>query len=132
MRHNKKQIKLGRTSAHRRAMFRNMLSSLFENGSIITTDAKARELKRRADKLIGFAKKGTLSARREAARHLYGASALQVLFNQWGPSFDDRTSGFTRLVKIGPRKGDAAPMTLIELIGAMPEDSGSSASSKEA
>jgi len=116
MRHNKKQIKLGRTAAHRRALFRNLMASLFEHGSLITTDAKAKEMKRRADKLIGMAKKGTLAARRQAARHLYGSFALQELFDKWGPSYTNRSSGFTRLVKIGPRQGDAAPMTLIELI----------------
>lgn len=132
MRHNKKQIKLGRTAAHRRALFRNMLSSLFEHGSIITTDAKAKELKRRADVLIGFAKKGTLAARRQAARHLFGPSAVQVLFDRWGPSFEDRNSGFTRLVKIGNRQGDAAAMTLIELIGSAADEAEAAPESKEA
>ncbi len=118
MRHNKKQVKLGRTAAHRRAMFRNLLSSLFIHGSIITTDAKAKELKRRADILIGWAKEGTLHRRRLAAAELFGAEAVQVLFDKWGKAFPDRDSGYTRSVKIKQRQGDAALMTLVELIGA--------------
>ena len=120
MRHNKKQVKLGRTASHRRAMFRNLLSSLFEHGSIITTDAKAKELKRRADILVGWAKEGSLHRRRLAAGQLFGASALQMLFDHWGKAFPDRNSGFTRSVKVRQRQGDAALMTLVELIGANP------------
>jgi large subunit ribosomal protein L17 len=117
MRHNRKQVKLGRTASHRRALFRNLLSSLFEHGSIITTEAKAKEVKRRADILIGWARKGDLHHRRLAARDLFGALPLQALFDKWGKMFPDRVSGFTRTVKIRQRQGDAALMCLIEIIG---------------
>jgi large subunit ribosomal protein L17 len=120
MRHNRKQVKLGRTASHRRALFRNLLSSLFEHGSIITTEAKAKELKRRADILIGWARKGDLHHRRLAAKDLFGAPALQALFDKWGKAFPDRISGFTRTVKIRQRQGDAALMCLVEIIGAHP------------
>lgn len=120
MRHNKKMVKLGRTAEHRRALFRNLLSSLFVHGSLITTDAKAKELKRRADRLIGWARQGTLAARRQAAAELFGPEPLKALFEHWGPMFRDRASGCTRLVKIGPRQGDGAGQTLIELIGNRP------------
>jgi len=116
MRHNNKKAKLGKTAAHRKAMFRNMLSSLFEHGSVTTTDAKAKELKRRADILIGFAKEGGLHRRRLAAGDLFGSFALQRLYDHWGKAFPNRTSGFTRTVKIGQRQGDGAPLTLVEII----------------
>lgn len=119
MRHNKKTVKLGRTAAHRRALFRNLLSSLFLHGSIITTDAKAKEVKRRADRLIGLAKKGTLAARRRAAGALFGKEPLRALFERWVPMYEDRVSGFTRLVRVGAREGDRAPLTVVELIGAV-------------
>jgi large subunit ribosomal protein L17 len=120
MRHNNKSVKLGRTAAHRKALFRNLLSSLFEHGAITTTDAKAKEVKRRADILIGWARKGDLHHRRLAARELFGALALQRLFDHWGKAFPDRISGFTRSVKVRERHGDGALMTLVEIIGAAP------------
>ncbi len=120
MRHNKDTVKLGRTAEHRRALFRNLLSSLFLHGSLTTTDAKAKELKRRADRLIGWAREGTLGARRLAAAELFGPKPLKALFEHWGPQFRDRSSGFTRLVKLGPRHGDGAGQTLVELIGGRP------------
>jgi large subunit ribosomal protein L17 len=116
MRHNNKKAKLGKTAAHRKAMFRNMLSSLFEHGSVTTTDAKAKELKRRADILIGFAREGGLHRRRLAAGELFGSFALQRLFDHWGKAFPDRNSGFVRAVKIRQRQGDGAPLTLVEII----------------
>lgn len=116
MRHNNKKAKLGKTASHRKAMFRNMLSSLFEHGSVTTTDAKAKELKRRADILIGFARQGGLHRRRLAAGEVFGAFALQRLFDHWGKAFPNRESGFVRTVKIGQRRGDGAPMTLVEII----------------
>jgi len=116
MRHNNKKAKLGKTASHRKAMFRNMLSSLFEHGSVTTTDAKAKELKRRADILIGVARQGGLHRRRLAAGELFGSFALQRLFDHWGKAYPNRTSGFTRSVKIGQRQGDGAPLTLVELI----------------
>ena len=124
MRHNNKKAKLGKTASHRKAMFRNMLSSLFEHGSLTTTDAKAKELKRRADILIGFARQGSLHRRRLAAGEIFGSFALQRLFDHWGNAFPDRTTGFVRTVKIGQRLGDGAPLTLVEII----DDSGAAGS----
>ncbi len=116
MRHNKKQVGLHRNSDHRRSLFRNLMSSLLLHGSLVTTDAKAKELKRRADILIGMAREGSLHSRRMAAGEVFGSEALQALFDRWGKSYPNRESGFTRTVKIGRRHGDAAPMTLVELI----------------
>ena len=116
MRHNKKTVKLGRTAAHRRSLFRNLLSSLFVHGYITTTDTKAKEVKRRADRLITWARKGTLHHRRMAARELFGAEAVQVLFDKWGKAYPNRDSGFTRSVKVRNRPGDGALLTKIELI----------------
>lgn len=116
MRHNRKQVKLGRTAAHRKALFRNLLSSLFEHGRIMTTDAKAREVKRRADILIGWAREGTLHKRRLAAGELFGALPVQQLFDVWGKAFPNRIGGYTRTVKIGRRQGDGAPMSVVEII----------------
>ncbi|MBP7124899.1 50S ribosomal protein L17 [Myxococcota bacterium] len=120
MRHNRKQVKLNRTASHRRALFRNLLSSLFLHGRIVTTEAKAKEVKRRADILIGSARKGGLHQRRLAAAQLFGAEAVQALFDRWAPSFPDRVSGFTRAVKLGFRQGDASQMVLVEILGAAP------------
>jgi len=116
MRHNTKKAKLGKTAAHRKAMFRNMLSSLFEHGSVTTTEAKAKELKRRADILIGYAREGGLHRRRLAAGQVFGAFALQRLFDHWGKAFPTRETGFVRTVKIGQRQGDGAPLTMVEII----------------
>jgi large subunit ribosomal protein L17 len=118
MRHNRTVNTLGRPSAHRKALLRNLLSSLFEHGSIITTETKAKEVKSLADKLIGWARKGDLHHRRLASKHLFGAVALQALFDKWGKAFPDRETGFTRSVKLRQRQGDAATMSLIEIIGA--------------
>lgn len=130
MRHNVKKIKLSRTKAHRRALFRNLLSSLFLKGALITTDAKAKELKRRADRLVRLAKKGTLHARRLAAAELFGPQPLKALFEEWAPKFVDRETGFTRLVKVGRRYGDGAPLTLVELY--LPEEAEAGEATQEA
>lgn len=122
MRHRRDQIKLSRTSAHRRALFRNLLSSLIIHGSIITTEVKAKEVKRRIDALVSKAKANTLHARRMAARELFGAEAVKTLFSKWVPAMADRESGFTRLVRIGPRKGDGAPLALIEMTKPVQEE----------
>ena len=118
MRHRNSLNTLGKTSAHRKSMLRNLLSSLFEHGSIITTETKAHEVKRLADKLIGWARKGDLHHRRLAAGFVHGPLALQTLFEKWGKAFPDRETGFTRTVRIRQRQGDAATMSLIEIIGA--------------
>lgn len=116
MRHRKKECKLSRTKAHRKSLFRNLLTSLIINGSLMTTDAKAKELKSRADHLVNLAKKGTLHARKLAAMQLYGHQALKVLFNEFPARFRERESGYTRIVKIRNRKGDGALISLIEFL----------------
>ena len=115
MRHRKSGRKLGRTWEHRKAMFRNMARSLVTYERIRTTEAKAKELKVLADKLVTMAVKNDLSARRQAYKILGNHSLVQRLFDEIGPRFADATGGYTRVVKFGvPRTGDSAPMAVIE------------------
>ena len=116
MRHLNKGRKLNRTSAHRLAMFRNMVTSLFRHERIMTTDAKAKELRRYADKLITLGKRGDLHARRQAFQLVRDEEVLRKLFSDLGERFRGRPGGFTRIIKIGMRQGDAAPMSVIELV----------------
>ncbi len=117
MRHQKAGLKLGRSSSHRDAMFRNMVTSLFKYERIQTTDAKAKELRRWADRVITLAKSGDLHSRRLALAIVRERDVVQKLFETAGERFGAISGGYTRLVKIGRRPGDAAPMTLIELVG---------------
>ena len=117
MRHCKAGLKLNRTSSHRNAMFRNMVTSLFKFDRIQTTDIKARELRRWADHLITLAKRGDLHARRQAMSILREPGVVYRLFDQAKERYGDRAGGYTRIVKIGIRPGDAAPVSMIELIG---------------
>lgn len=96
-------------------MFRNMVTSLFEHEHLKTTDAKAKELRRFADRMVTLAKRGTLHARRQAASFIRKNSVVSKLFGEVADRFRDRPGGYTRIVKIGPRHGDAAPMSVIEL-----------------
>ena len=116
MRHRIKGRKLGRTAAHRRATLRNMVTSLFRHGRIETTTAKAKELRPYAERLITLAKRGDLHARRLAATKVQDREVLGTLFNDIGPRFSERPGGYTRVLKLGNRKGDAAEMSLIELV----------------
>ncbi len=118
MRHKKKGRKLGRTSAHRKAMLINMATSLFEHEKIKTTEAKGKELRRTAEKLITLAKRGPddLHARRTAAKKIHDKGILQKLFDDIGPRYADRNGGYTRVTKLGTRLGDGAPMAVIELV----------------
>lgn len=116
MRHRKKGNPLSRTASHRRAMLRNMATSLFVHERVETTVAKAKALRPYAERLITLAKRDDLHARRQAARKLQGRQALQKLFDDIGPRFADRPGGYTRILKLGPRRGDAADMALIELV----------------
>ena len=118
MRHRRKGRKLGRDASHRKALFSNMAGSLFEHGRIKTTEAKAKELRPIAEKLITLARKDPAtwppSGRRSptcAAR-----TAVHRLFHEVAPRFTERPGGYTRIVKLGPRQGDAAPMAYIELV----------------
>lgn len=116
MRHRKKGRKLNRTASHRRATLRNMATSLFRHGRIETTTAKAKELRPYAERLITLAKRGDLHARRLAATKIQDRQVLGSLFDDLGPRFAERPGGYTRILKLGSRKGDAAEMSLIELV----------------
>jgi large subunit ribosomal protein L17 len=118
MRHQRTGRKLGRDSAHRKALFSNMAGSLFEHGRIRTTEAKAKELRPIAEKLITLARTdpANVAAQRQAVAYLRSKDAVHNLFHRVAPRFVDRPGGYTRIVKIGPRPGDAAPMVYIELV----------------
>ena len=116
MRHRVATFKIGRSGAHRRAMLANMVSSLFDNGRIETTLVKAKEAARFAERLITLGKKGDLHHRRLAAARLRDKDAVKKLFNEIAPSYTDRDGGYTRIYKLGPRRGDAAEMVIIELV----------------
>jgi len=117
MRHGKSGRKLGRTSSHRQAMFRNMVTSLFEHERIVTTEKKAKELRPIAEKMITLAKRGDLHARRQALGYIQSKDVVAKLFDEIQEQFADRQGGYTRIIKTGTRQGDAAPMAIIELVG---------------
>lgn len=116
MRHQLSLLKLGRTSTHRWAMFRNMATSLVEAERVETTLKKAKELRSFADYLITLGKKNDLAARRNALSFLRSKKAVQKLFGEIAPRFKDRNGGYTRVLKLGFRLGDSAPMALIEYL----------------
>ena len=120
MRHRKAGRKLSRSASHRKAMFNNMVTSLIHNERVQTTDAKARELRRFAEKIITLGKRGDLHARRLAARTIRDKDALHKLFAELGPRYESRPGGYTRLIKLGFRKGDDAPVTMVELVDSSP------------
>ncbi len=115
MRHQKTGRKLNRTSSHRKALFRNLAAALFQHESIKTTNPKALELRKVADRLITLAKAGTLHATRLAFAYLRDKEVVKKLFTDIGARYADTSGGYTRVLKVGPRKGDAAPMAIIEL-----------------
>ncbi|MCR4398502.1 MAG: 50S ribosomal protein L17 [Firmicutes bacterium] len=108
--------KLGRTTAERRALLRSLVTALLAKEKIITTEAKAYEVKRLADKMITLSKKGTLHARRQTAAFLLDEDVVKKLFDTVSARYAHRAGGYTRILKIGPRKGDSAPMAMIELV----------------
>lgn len=116
MRHGKKAVKLGREKNHRDAMMRNMVTSLLAHEHVSTTSAKGKELKRRAEHMITFAKRGDLHSRRQVLRHIADKSVVSKLFDELGPRYSERKGGYTRLVKIGPRRGDGAEMCIVEFV----------------
>jgi large subunit ribosomal protein L17 len=116
MRHRKAGKKFNCTSSHRDAMFRNMVTSLIKHNRIKTTSAKAKELRRWADKIIALAKRGDLHARRQALAIVREKKVVHKLFAEANERFTDSNCGYTRMVKIGHRSGDAAPMSIIEII----------------
>jgi large subunit ribosomal protein L17 len=124
MRHRVAGKKLNRTPAHRRALFRNLVTALLTHEAVRTTDAKAKELRRWGDRLITLGKQGTLHARRRAAALVHGRSIVKKLFDELAPRYRARQGGYTRVVKLGVRAGDAAPLSIVELVdrpGSEPE-----------
>ena len=118
MRHRKSGRKLGRNSSHRKAMFRNMATSLFRHETIKTTLPKAKELRRVAEPLITLAKEDGVANRRLAFSRLRDKEVVGKLFKELGPRFKERPGGYIRILKLGPRAGDAAPMALVMLVDA--------------
>jgi large subunit ribosomal protein L17 len=117
MRHNVDGRKLGRTATHRRALYRNLVIALITHGRIRTTTPKAKEARRLAERMVTFAKKGDLAARRHVASVLNDKAAVQKLFDEIGPRYADRAGGYTRVLKFNKvRRGDAAEMSLLEFV----------------
>jgi large subunit ribosomal protein L17 len=108
--------RLGGSPSHERLMLANLATSLFEHGRITTTEAKAKRLRPLAEKLVTFAKRGDLHARRQVMTTIRDKDVVHTLFAEIGPRFADRPGGYTRITKVGPRKGDNAPMAVIELV----------------
>lgn len=111
-----KQRKLGRTASHRRALLRNLVTSLVLHGRIETTEAKAKAVKPLADKMVTLGKRGDLSARRQAAAFLIQPEAVKRLFDDVAPKYEERNGGYTRILKTAPRRGDAASMAIVEWV----------------
>ena len=116
MRHLKSGRKLSRNSSHRWALMRNLITSLLREEKIRTTDSKAKELRRWADRVITLGKQGSLHARRQALGIVQDKAVVRKLFDTIAPRFKDRPGGYTRIIKLGLRHGDAAPISLIELV----------------
>jgi large subunit ribosomal protein L17 len=117
MRHQKSGRQLSRNSSHRWALMRNMITSLLREEKIKTTDPKAKELRRWVERVITLGKRGDLHARRQVLSIVYDKTVVKKLFDTIGPRFKDRPGGYTRIIKLGVRHGDAAQMALIELVG---------------
>ncbi len=122
MRHRKAGLKLGRNCGHRNALFRNLVTSLFKHDRIRTTDTKAKEIRRWADRLVTLAKRGDLHARRQALAVIREPAVVHRLFEKAAERFGRVSGGYTRMTKLGFRPGDGAPITLVELIGGADEE----------
>jgi large subunit ribosomal protein L17 len=116
MRHRKAGRRLGRTSSHRDAMLRNMVTSLLDQERIVTTVPKAKEARRLAEQMITLGKRGDLHARRQAMAYIRSGNIVAKLFDQLSSQYADRQGGYTRIIRTGNRSGDAAPMAIIELV----------------
>ena len=114
MRHNKTGRKLGRKTAHRKALMANLASALITHKKIKTTDAKAKELRMYIEPLVTFAKKGDLHSRRQVLKKIRHKSIVRELFDNIGPTFSNRNGGYTRIIKLGLRDNDCAPISMIE------------------
>ena len=121
MRHNKIGRKLGRKTAHRKALMSNLASALITNKRIKTTDAKAKELRKYIEPLVTFAKKGDLHSRRQVLKKIRHKSIVRELFDNIGPTFSNRNGGYTRIIKLGFRDNDCAPISMIEFVGMIGE-----------
>jgi len=108
--------KLGLNTGHRNAMLRNLVTSLIKEKRIQTTETRAKEVKSIAEKMVTLAKRGDLAARRQALAYMYDEEVVRDLFDKVGPIYADRPGGYTRIVKVGHRRGDAAPMVILELV----------------
>ena len=108
--------KLGRRTDHRNAMLRNQVTSLFDNGRIETTVTRAKETQKMAERMITLGKDGSLQARRQAAAYIYKPSTVQKLFEEIAPEYEERNGGYTRVLKMGPRRGDRSERAILELV----------------
>ena len=124
MRHRRSGRKLNKTPSHRKAMFANLAAALVKHEQIVTTLPKAKELRRVVDRLITLGKRGDLHARRQAISHMRDKAMVAKLFETLGPRYQDRSGGYTRVLKAGFRYGDSAPMAVIELVDRDPEARG--------
>ena len=125
MRHQRAGKKLGRSSAHRRSLYANLTGALIEHGRIRTTEAKAKAVKPLAEQMITLGRRGDIAARRQAIATLRSKDVVHQLFADVAPRFVDRPGGYTRIVKLGPRQGDAADMVYLELVDFEPDGSAS-------
>src|SRR4051794_15059117 len=123
MRHQRAGRKLGRDSAHRKALYANLTGALIEHGRIRTTEAKAKEVRPIAEQMITLGRRGDLHARRQALAFLRSQEVVHRLFDDVGPRFRDRPGGYLRIVKLGPRQGDAADMAYLEFVDYVPPGS---------
>jgi len=116
MRHRVAGHKLSRKTSHRLALYRNQVTDLLRYGKLVTTEAKARAVRPLAEKLVSLGKAGDLHSRRRALAFIYDEEVVQKLFRELGPRYADRPGGYTRLIKLGRRQGDGAPMARLELV----------------
>jgi large subunit ribosomal protein L17 len=121
MRHHRSGKKLGRDASHRRALYANLASALIEHGRIRTTEAKAKAVKPIAEQMITLARRGDVHARRQALAYLRSQDVVHKLFSDVAPRFAERPGGYSRIIKIGPRQGDAAEMVYLELVDYAPD-----------
>jgi len=117
MRHRKAHRKLGRTASHRKALLANLAMALLQHKQIRTTTIKAKEVRREVERLITFAKRGTLADRRQVLRRIHDRRVVKNLFDEIAPTYQDRNGGYTRIIKLGQRRGDGAELAILELVG---------------
>src|ERR671924_677007 len=120
VRHHRAGKKLGRDAAHRKALYANLAGALIEHGRIRTTEAKAKAVRPIAERMITLGRRGDLHARRQALGYLRSQDVVHKLFSDVGPRFTDRPGGYSRIVRLGPRQGDAAEMAYLELVDFVP------------